>query len=545
VSTPPKRRLRCGLICASEKLPAAMAKCVEDLCSVGEVELALVVLAPSMAQDEELSFKRLPPLEAVDLAHVFSKVPTISCWPLKSDEAAYDFSTEDINSIEAHRLDFILNLIHADIRGGLLSACKYGTWGFRYGDPTSNAGPPGFWEMYRNQPVTQAALLRFVDHPGACIILQRCFLPTQPHSYIETLNALFSAPSYMPALVCRDILNDRAGYLQGPLVFGEYKRRRVPRNFARLIFSVKTASIWIKRQLHSIFVAEDWNVGVMRDPVHALLDPNFEPRVEWLHTQQPGFYIADPFVLKIGHLRLLAERFNWSTNRACIVEANLEDAPCVAFKEAVDEGVHMSYPYLFEFDGHFYCMPEMSQKRCVSLYEFDLAREVWTPKHTIINDFPAVDATLLQFADRWWLFCATSEEPKNAKLFIWHSSDLFGLWEPHIGNPVKVDVRSSRPGGRPFFFKGELYRPSQDCSKTYGGAITINRVTRLTTREFSEEPVAHISPIRNSPYTSGIHTLAGFGEITIIDGKRWVFAPRQAWQKLGHKVKKLLRVEGS
>src|SRR5213596_456309 len=55
-----------------------------------------------------------------------------------------------------------------------------------------------------------------------------------------------------------------------------------------------------------------------------------------------------------------------------------------------------------------------------------------------------------------------------------------GPWRPHPGNPVKVDVRSSRPAGGPFLFGGNLYRPAQDCSRTYGGGITINRVTHLS-----------------------------------------------------------------
>ena len=40
---------------------------------------------------------------------------------------------------------------------------------------------------------------------------------------------------------------------------------------------------------------------------------------------------------------------------------------------------------------------------------------------------------------------------------------------------VKTDVRSARPAGTPFVYQGELYRPAQDCSRTYGGSIVIHR----------------------------------------------------------------------
>src|SRR5437899_1038840 len=112
----------------------------------------------------------------------------------------------------------------------------------------------------------------------------------------------------------------------------------------------------------------------------------------------------------------------------------------------------------------------------------------------IIEHFAAVDSTILQHDGLWWLWCTNAEDEPDSKLLLWYAFDLFGPWRPHPGNPVKVDVRSSRPAGRPFLFEGDLYRPAQDCSRTYGGAITISRVTRLSLTEFCEEPVVHIEP---------------------------------------------------
>ena len=103
---------------------------------------------------------------------------------------------------------------------------------------------------------------------------------------------------------------------------------------------------------------------------------------------------------------------------------------------------------------------------------------------------------------------------------------------------MKVDVRSSRPAGRPFLFGGNLYRPAQDCSRTYGGAITINRVTRLSLTEFYEEPVAHIEPW-DRRYGTGIHTLTGDGSVTVLDGKRMVIAPVLVRRRLAHKLRRL------
>jgi hypothetical protein len=90
---------------------------------------------------------------------------------------------------------------------------------------------------------------------------------------------------------------------------------------------------------------------------------------------------------------------------------------------------------------------------------------------------------------------------------------------------VKVDVRSARPAGTPFVVDGTLYRPAQDCSRTYGGRVTINRVLILTPLAFREEPFAFVDPDPEGPYPDGLHTLSQVGNVTLIDGKRTLFVP--------------------
>ena len=88
-------------------------------------------------------------------------------------------------------------------------------------------------------------------------------------------------------------------------------------------------------------------------------------------------------------------------------------------------------------------------------------------------------------------------------------------------NPVRCDVRNARPAGPPFVHEGCLYRPAQDCSRSYGGAIVLNRIDVLTTEWFHETPMARIQPDPNGPYPDGTHTLSPLGPTqTLVDGKR-------------------------
>jgi hypothetical protein len=133
----------------------------------------------------------------------------------------------------------------------------------------------------------------------------------------------------------------------------------------------------------------------------------------------------------------------------------------------------------------------------------------------------------LRFNGKWWLFCTSGKGPRSgdqSHLYIWHAPDLFGPWTPHGVNPVKIDVRSARPAGPFFEHDGQLYRPAQDCSRTYGGALRINRVEKLTELEFEETVVGRIRPPTGA-YSRGIHTLSSAGEWCIVDAKRYVFNP--------------------
>jgi hypothetical protein len=227
---------------------------------------------------------------------------------------------------------------------------------------------------------------------------------------------------------------------------------------------------------------------------------------------------------------LLAEEFDSRIGRGSIVQMDLDDSQITApalrsapeLRSAIDEGIHMSYPHLFEHKGAIYCTPEAYRKRSVDLYRFDLQNDKWIFAANLIRNFAAVDPTPFEYAGRWWMFCTNFDDDVETKLYLWHAPELEGPWEPHVANPVKTDVRSSRPAGRPFVFEGALYRPAQDSSRSYGCGISINEITCLTTHQFAETPVRHIAPISGSRYREGIHTLVGCGSVTVVDGKRYI-----------------------
>ena len=221
-------------------------------------------------------------------------------------------------------------------------------------------------------------------------------------------------------------------------------------------------------QISVIYAEEHWHVGMIRQPIHSLLNPGVRHRIEWLPFRRANRYMADPFAIRVGPTtKLLMEEYDYSSRRGIIVESELTDGGGWSPPRPVLRAErHMAYPYLFEHRGEIWCTPENQDIRGVALYTWDRERRSWSHHDVILHDFPAVDPTIIRHGGHWWLFCTSRDDYPQAKLFLWRAPDLTGPWEPHPGNPVKVDVRSSRPAGTPFEFEGQLYRPAQDCSES-------------------------------------------------------------------------------
>lgn len=289
---------------------------------------------------------------------------------------------------------------------------------------------------------------------------------------------------------------------------------------------LKLAKNSVRRKL---FYQQQWNIGITHVPIRLFLRPDFKPVVNWLPALRRDRCRADPFGVSMnGHLVIFCEDFDYSVCRGRIVSIEVVDGVASSPRHALEFPGHASYPYVFEHQGRVYCIPETGTTREVCLYRAESLPDRWAKVATLIRGVGAVDSTVFKHAERWWLACTDRDCGVNSKLLIWHARELVGPWTPHLANPVKIDIRSSRPAGTPFVHEGQLYRPGQDCSRTYGSQIAINRVTRLTPSEFEEVPASVVKPDPSGPYPDGLHTISAVGNLTLIDGLRFVSTPT-AW----------------
>jgi hypothetical protein len=282
---------------------------------------------------------------------------------------------------------------------------------------------------------------------------------------------------------------------------------------------------WFRRLNNHVLRQAEWNVGLVPGPIHAFIGDDTRPRIDWVRPRSTSTYLADPFpVQENGQLHLFCEEYVRRTRKGRISHVVIDPSGQLSRpKPIIQLSTHMSYPYVFSHEERYYCVPETSQERRIVLYRCEQFPYVWREVCVLLDGIAAVDTSLVRHDNRWWMLFSNADDQENAKLFVWHAPSLMGPWEPHARNPVKTDARSARSAGRLFSHERALYRPAQDCSESYGGRVVLNRITRLSAQEFSEEVVGLIGPDRHSPYPDGLHTVCGAGDLTVVDAKRLTF----------------------
>ncbi|KAI3458895.1 hypothetical protein Pfo_015558 [Paulownia fortunei] len=210
----------------------------------------------------------------------------------------------------------------------------------------------------------------------------------------------------------------------------------------------------------------------------------------------PSNFVADPFLYVQGDiLYLFYETKNSITMQGDIGVAQSIDkgATWQQLGIALDEEWHLSYPYVFDYNGNIYMMPEGSAKGDLRLYRAINFPLKWTLERIIMKK-PLVDSFIIPHEGKFWLFGSDHSEigtKKNGQLEIWHSTSPLGPWRPHKKNPIYNTYKTmgARNGGRPFVYNGNLYRIGQDCGETYGHRTRVFKVEVLTTDEFKEVEV--------------------------------------------------------
>jgi hypothetical protein len=535
---PARARLRVGLILDSFFQPAWVKRLIQGIAESDFAELVVVIkkervlessnrrktlrdqflfkLYSRMDESEETPYQ--DPLEIIDLVDHLNELSVETVVPLRVGEE--DFLTaSDISWLMGYKLDVLIDLGETRTRGQALDLARYGIWSYEPSARFRNCQRiPGFWEVMYGEVITELNLYRFAPSGPEGTVLARCTTSTDQLSVKATRCKHYWKAAFSLERKLRQFYQTPSDFLQTcDVTPHDVEQEGQPGTLETAWRLAKVVSRRAHRSVRDKLLRERWSLAFFTDD----FDPTSGAVSCPVHIEPPrDRFWADPFPMaRDGKYYIFIEEYIYERQKAhiSVIEMDLSGNWRMPTK-VLECPYHLSYPYVFEWDGHVYMIPETKKNNCIALFRCDEFPLKWSFDRVLIENVQAVDATIHEHQGLWWLFCNIGGTyfPSNDELHVFYAETPLGPWHAHKLNPVKTDVRSARPAGKLFYKDKQLYRPSQDCSIRMGGAIAVNRVNRLTAEEFEEEEIARIDPSwKRGLY--GVHTLNRANELTMLD----------------------------
>lgn len=405
-------------------------------------------------------------------------------------------------------------------RRPLDSFSRLGVWGLEIGHGIAAARDwAGAMEVGGDSPVTMVSVVDYAQ-PGNSLLYQSFSATVRNSIGRNRLGCLRKGMSFFRRLLerlARDGDAWRSARPVTPTMPAHYPVLREPTLSSLFRLSWRLVSNVAANCWRSLRWLDQWQIAYT---FAAEDEAGFQPdRLRYLVPPRDRFW-ADPFAIEHeGRYFIFFEELEYRTGKGRIAAIEVfEDTGPGEPQVVLERPYHLSYPFLFAWNGSLYMLPETAENGTVEVYRCEAFPSRWRLHRVLLDRLSAYDATLWRGEDRWWMFASVAEPGADSsdELRLYWSATPLGPWAAHRRNPVVSDVRCARPAGPLFSRDGKLYRPSQDCSLAYGHSVWINRVDVLCDDEYRETAVQRIVPGWRKDILR-VHTLGGCKRLRVVD----------------------------
>jgi len=424
----------------------------------------------------------------------------------------------DLAALQAAQLDLIVQLEGADLGAALQPCARLGALDF--GTAGTGGAPLGFWETYRRQAKTGFAL-RQAGAPGQDGAVLLCgYYATRARYLLNQADLRYKAQFHLKHFLTQTA---RLGHLPAAAGAAAPRASRQPLSAARLALYLGKLLL---RKLHDkcykeyLQRTEVWGVSFLAGSWRAL------PGAQRITPPVPsGHFWADPFLWQQdGRTFCFLEDYAYERALGHIAVLEWREQQWQELGPCLIEPFHLSFPFLFSYQGQLYMCPETSQSGQIRVYrcsEFPLR---WELAHVLMEGVSAADTMLFERDGRWWMLtnidlAQGGDHCSELQLFS-APSPLSPVWEPHPHNPIAIDSEGGRNGGL-IIDNGKIFRVGQRqgyCN--YGEGAIVYEVQRLSASDYAEVEVQRLDP-GFAAGISGTHHINSSGGWTVFDHKSW------------------------
>ena len=258
----------------------------------------------------------------------------------------------------------------------------------------------------------------------------------------------------------------------------------------------------LSKKFRKIFIGGKWHIAFR--PIGS--DCRFD-----IFEAPKGMFCADPIAINAnGHSYIFCEQFLKRKMKGCIGYFEFDDGNPVSKGIIIENPYHMSYPFVFCYNNEYYMIPETSENKTIELYKASSFPEKWELFKILLRGENYVDTTVWVDEDINFITYYNTIEGNVLEQFR-ISSDFLTCTSV---NRILYTEDIGRGAGAFFHKNGVLYRPSQNCRRSYGENIIFNKV-EIKNGMFFEIPV---NKLTLSDIDINIKHLIAVHTYTIING---------------------------
>lgn len=365
---------------------------------------------------------------------------------------------------------------------------RLGLWRLSYSDiAVATSRYAGFWEVYQREDHTTVKLWRIGQDADADALLDQRSFNTEVF-WLKNQTRAFSLGNFMVYDALQAMARSRPGAAPPVMQIMSGQRRDDPAEWDSAAYIARQA--WLMTDLIVRRVMGRnvrWRIGMFPSTRQQAVVS------EAMVLQPPkGRFFADPFVYtKDNNPYIFFEDYDFTSRKGTISVATFENGAFRLLGTALNLPYHLSFPYIFEYEGTTYMVPETCGNRSIELWKCTEFPLKWELDIALMTDISAVDTIIFKRGEYWWLLTnidrADGQNHCDELFAFFADSPRSSHWTPHASNPIVRNPMRARNAGIVVSPGGEVIRCAQYqgfCH--YGKGVSLNRIEELSPSTYVE-----------------------------------------------------------
>ncbi len=199
-----------------------------------------------------------------------------------------------------------------------------------------------------------------------------------------------------------------------------------------------------------------------------------------------------------------------NNSRIAKLTINLDDFSLESTTPVLEMEKVLSFPAICREKGKVYVYPEMAENCSSRIYEYNIEKSLCIASKTLSNR-RVIDGVLTDLFGKTLLFGTETPECNGKSLNVYkESTDGFERYDQ-----IHFSENIARMAGNFFSYQGNIYRPAQDCNKTYGNGVVIQKCDMQDGKLKMNNVLRLYST--DEKYRFGFHTFNMYNDVIIGD----------------------------